>query len=108
MILLPDGCNVPSDIAFTTTILGWETNKYTFEEWKKLEALGAVFLPVAGYRSGESVANIGFIAYYWTGSCDGGDYAHYYVFNEKEQYPAENGRSRWFGHSVRLVHVMSE
>ena len=108
MILLPDGCNVPSDIAFTTTILGWKTNKYTFEEWEKLEALGAVFLPVAGYRSGESVANVGFIAYYWTGSCDGGDYAHYYVFKEKEQYPAKNGRSRWFGHSVRLVHVMSE
>ena len=86
----------------------FELNKYTFEEWKRLEACGAVFLPIGGYRSGESVASIGSIGYYWTGSCDGGDYAHYYVIKEKKQYQAETGRSRWFGHSVRLVHVMAE
>ena len=34
-------------------------------------------MPVAGYRSGESVASLGFIAYYWTGSSDGGDYQVY-------------------------------
>ena len=57
LILLPDDWMLPDGITFTG---GLENNnfrncKYTAEEWEKMEANGAVFLPLAGYRRGISV-----------------------------------------------------
>ena len=57
LILLPDDWTLPDSITFTG---GLENNnfrncKYTAEEWKKMEANGAVFLPLAGYRRGISI-----------------------------------------------------
>lgn len=57
LILLPDDWMLPDGITFTG---GLENNnfrncKYTAEEWTKMEANGAVFLPLAGYRRGISV-----------------------------------------------------
>lgn len=57
LILLPDDWTLPDGVTFTG---GLENNnfrncKYTAEEWEKMEANGAVFLPLAGYRRGISV-----------------------------------------------------
>lgn len=57
LILLPDDWTLPDGITFTG---GLENNnfrncKYTAEEWEKMEANGAVFLPLAGYRRGISI-----------------------------------------------------
>ena len=69
LIILPDKWVTPSDLTFvaTTTEEGWEWdetlsqylsyndskflhNTYAVEEWERMEAAGAVFLPVGGER----------------------------------------------------------
>ena len=54
MILLPDDWNMPENCSFSpgfsNSTADWSHNKYTLEEWGKMEAAGAVFLPAAGYR----------------------------------------------------------
>ena len=40
-------------------------NEYTTEEWAKLEATGAIFLPAGGYRGSGSVKNLNTRGDYW-------------------------------------------
>lgn len=70
MIILPDNFKKPSDISWTYQANDWTTNTYTTEQWATLEALGAVFLPASGDRSGANVSEVqdyGFY-FYWSSS----------------------------------------
>ena len=73
LILFPDNYTHPDGLAAITApndatgSAGWNGNQYTAEEWAKMEAAGAVFLPAAGCREGsESIRNINTIGYYHT------------------------------------------
>jgi hypothetical protein len=70
-----------------------------------MEAHGAVFLPVAGYRSGTDVYYVGFSGIYWSSSASdsyGANCANYLGFYGYEVYTYNYG-DRDYGHSVRLV-----
>lgn len=101
MILLPDSWTLPSGLSFTAGNSSW-SNSYTKEQWAKMEANGAVFLPAAGYRYGTSVDDVGSYGYYWSASYDDSYGAYSVYFLSGSLYPSYN-LDRILGLSVRLV-----
>lgn len=63
-VILPDYWKQPSGTSFKS---GETINKYTIEQWQKMESAGAVFLPAAGYRYGTNMVDTDF-GYYWSAS----------------------------------------
>lgn len=117
-ILLPDNWTTPSGLVFdasTSNGLSWVSdgeyyydttkenhfrdNAYTFSEWCKMEAAGAVFLPAAGcYRD---VNNVGLIGTYWSATPI---YEAYAFGLWLDSYSFGSFLDcRYFGFSVRLV-----
>ena len=70
VIVLPDDYTHPAEIddfaQLNKSNNYWSSNVYTVEQWVKLEAAGAVFIPRAGYRSGTGSTYTADDAYYWT------------------------------------------
>lgn len=81
LILLPDYWVQPWNCSFFPSTGDWDnvyTLDYTGESnaWCDMEAAGAVFLPVAGTRSGTTVSGLtsgSEVGYYWTSDCSGSD-----------------------------------
>ena len=70
-VLLPDEWEQPDGVTFksgTTSESGIILNNYSLEEWRKMEANGAVFLPFAGYRKKINVKldEPGHLGLYWS------------------------------------------
>lgn len=102
IIILPDDFQKPSDISWTHQANNWTTNTYTTEQWATLEALGAVFLPASGYRSGADVSTVRLYGNYWSSSFFNSNYAYYLGFGSIGQ--SQQGHyHRFYGYSVRLV-----
>ena len=104
VILLPDNWN-SSYYSLSNTNqsgAGFTSNTITASQWESLEQLGAVFLPAAGDRFGTSVGYVGSHGYYWSASCSNTSSAWSVVFHDSYVY-TDNGGSRYYGHSVRLV-----
>ena len=103
LIILPDNFKKLSDISWTYQANNYTTNTYTTEQWETLEALGAVFLPASGDRSGAGVYGVQGRGRYWSSSCDySGGYAYYLYFSSDGLSP-QFSNFRSFGYSVRLV-----
>lgn len=100
-ILLPDDWTLPEGLSFTANAGNWSTNSYSESQWDDMEAHGAAFLPVAGYRQGTDVSNYS-VSYYWSSNIYGEEKAMRMVFN-KTGYAKEEA-FRYLGLSVRLVH----
>ena len=110
LILLPDNWTCPSGVTFKSGFhRDWSVEAYgqyqTFsaDQWSKLEAAGAVFLPAAGCRyNGSNIENVQFNGGYWsaTGSSDL-DEAYRFVFESDGTYMWVI--NRYYGFSVRLV-----
>lgn len=76
LIFLPDNWVLPEGLTFnpgfssppSTESKYAEHNNYTLNQWQLLEAAGAVFLPVAGYREGKNYDsnNMNWGAKYWS------------------------------------------
>ena len=70
-ILLPDDWHLPASLTFKADDDGstakYSDNVYSGEQWQKMEAAGAVFLPAAGSRTGTVVYNLtnGRRGFYW-------------------------------------------
>ncbi|MCQ2608526.1 MAG: hypothetical protein MJ197_07570 [Bacteroidales bacterium] len=101
MILFPDAWSTPASVAFKAGMNGFENNIYTVNEWAKMEANGAVFLPAAGRRYGTDVYSVGSHGYYWSSTAFDYVDACYVNFNSGGAGVFNFGRSG--GHSVRLV-----
>lgn len=65
-VLLPDDWKIPQGLSFKPQPSNWTTNTYTAEQWAKMEASGAAFLPAAGVRNGKQIQGIGIIGAYWS------------------------------------------
>ena len=109
LIIVPDNCNsvnyslnnvnTPS-AEFTSNIIG-------ASDWAKMEAVGCVFLPAAGFRNGTLVDNVGINGRYWSSTNTTRYVSHkvgacYFNFNSKTLNPSDY----WYrckGMSVRLV-----
>lgn len=108
LILLPDSWTCPSGITFKSGLhssygveyyAAYQT--FTAEQWSKLEAAGAVFLPASGDRLGSNVNDVQDGGHYWSATENNYNYAYCLFFA-----PAEVGVYdiyRNYGRSVRLV-----
>ena len=65
-VLLPDNWQSPQGLAFRPQPNNWTTNTYTAEQWSRMAANGAVFLPAAGVRNGKQIQGIGILGAYWS------------------------------------------
>ncbi|MBQ6770603.1 MAG: hypothetical protein IJP44_06435 [Bacteroidales bacterium] len=108
IILFPDNYTHPSDVTAPTGInatdnTSYDNNQYTAEQWAKMEAAGAVFLPAAGSRYGGSTF-MSSAHGYWSSTASGdlGRAAYYLYFNQNNLSVSD--MSRYYGYSVRLVH----
>ena len=106
IILFPDGCSIAAD-EFTTlgtlnAASAWGT-RCTAAQWTALEAKGCVFLPVAGYRNGTGVNDVGSSGYYWSSSVDSETTARRVYFYSGTVNPVKYMLYRSFGFSVRLA-----
>ena len=78
-------------------------SSYTDIEWATEEANGSIFLPAAGFRSGNTVSSEGEEGYYHS-STPSGDYNKYILFFDVYVLtPADNNLTLNRGMSVRLV-----
>ena len=108
LIFLPDNWVCPSGVTFKS---GFHNNYgedyyaeyqiFTAEQWSKLEAAGAVFLPAAGYSYGTYVIDVQRLGYYWSASENNGSYAYHLYFVSDEAGMSDCTRD--YGLSVRLV-----
>lgn len=108
IILFPDNYTHPSGITAPSNINGdadgWSSNNYSSTDWTAMEAVGAVFLPAAGSRSGTTVSNINSICQYWSSDEYDGTTARLLGFtNSGLSTPNTNYIARSTGCSVRLV-----
>lgn len=114
LILLPDTWTCPEDVDFKIGFVNIESEEeyeayqvyannqtFTLEQWAKLEAAGAVFLPASGMRKGCIFNNMQEIGQYWYATTYGSTVAYYLAFGP--YYNTNNGESRRLGFSVRLV-----
>lgn len=124
IVLLPDNWTCPNDITPTLNLtfgnnstFESSSNAITLNTWKKLEASGAVFLPVTGYlyytstrpywRIKETTTD----GYYWSSSpapMTSSGYVDAYCrhFNSLEN--TEATKPRCYGLAVRLVRVVTQ
>lgn len=119
LILLPDNWDRPAGVTFTASTAqglvangtdyinengdNYSHNTYTEEQWKIMEAAGAVFLPATGYRDGAEVSGAGSYGYYWTAtSSSTAGYAYNMDFGPKG-LSSYNISERHCGLAVRLV-----
>ncbi len=104
VVLLPDDWTLPSGLTFIKGSNGsFAQNTYSIDDWVKMEANGAVFLPAAGYRDGsDDVRNVGSYGYYWSSSAQYSNYAHRLYFYSRVADGFET-QDRRVGQSIRLV-----
>ena len=101
-VFLPDNFKKPSDITWSHQTNDWTTNTYSAEQWSVLEALGAVFLPASGNRSGARVKYVQDYGHYWSATTNNNHKNVYCLFFHSDAarlytYGYDNARS------VRLV-----
>ena len=120
-IILPDKWKTPSGLNFhasTNNYLFWNGSEYTFRgtgagnsfydnfytinQWKIMENHGAVFFPAAGRRNSKNIANIDSYGYIWSTKQYSTYNAYCICFYSGGLHP-QNGNSRAFGQSIRLV-----
>ena len=108
LVFLPDNWTCPAGITFNS---GFHSEygvdyyatyqTFTADQWSKLEAAGAVFLPAAGRRSGSNVFNVQYVGYCWSATENNSNYAYFLCFLSGEA--SLDGLTRYDGRSVRLV-----
>ena len=108
LVFLPDNWTCPAGVIFKSGshsnygvdyYVAYQT--FTAEQWSKLEAAGAIFLPAAGYRYGSDVSRVQGSGYYWFATEDSSYYAACLSFYSDGA--GIGGSNRHNGRSVRLV-----
>ena len=114
VVVLPDSWIKPSDCDFISGGNGgWGTNNFDSAKWSKMEAAGAIFLPAAGYRNGDTAMNVSDWGCYWSSTNGGWNEATgfacsfwFYLNNfdgNKGEIDIYSNNDRCYGYSVRLV-----
>ena len=108
LIFLPDNWTCPAGVTFKS---GFHSSygadyyaayqAFTAEQWTKLEAAGAIFLPAAGYRYGSDVDYVQDVGFYWSATESISDNAICLLFSSVGANMDSN--YRYIGLSVRLV-----
>ena len=107
LIILPDEFELPDTLQVKPNVPNFTANNYLPEEWMRLEANGAVFLPMGSYRIGTELygwiaaTDISTEGFYWTSTADGDTNAKAIHIDSKGWTSQSAPRS--YGMSVRLV-----
>ena len=109
LIFLPDNWTCPEGVTFKSGFFHSSYGvdyyaayqSFTAEQWSKMEAAGAIFLPAAGYRNGSYVFNVQYYGGYWSAS--GGDSNDAYYLCFRSDGASMGGSNRNYCQSVRLV-----
>lgn len=102
-IILPDDWKTPEGFAFKGGLTySWDSNVYSGDNWRKMEAAGAVFLPAAGSRRELIVFDINTYGNYYTSTAKSPVHTTSFYFTSLASY-AKGGYDCCFGRSVRLV-----
>ena len=99
VIVLPD---VYEGSTINTDHDGWGNNIISSGDWAAYETAGAVFLPVAGYREGTTVDNLGSYGFYWSSTPEDAMFSKKLSLDQYLVEPEGYGL-RYQGLSVRLV-----
>lgn len=108
LIFLPDNWVCPEGITFKSGFhssygvddyAAYQT--FTADQWSKLEAAGAVFLPAAGRRYGSNMYIVQYYGSYWSATEYNGHSSYYLDFGSNKANV--NYINRYYGRSVRLV-----
>lgn len=108
MMLFPDEFVLPSGISIAKNYInkidasGTEIT-LTLAQWSQLEAAGAVFLPMGGYRDGTSFSEKNVRGYYWSSDYANGTQAKVLMVKSGSTTSHWSNWSRSCGSSVRLV-----
>ena len=107
----PSGLAEPYAINLTDNSVSWESvNTYNVNEWTRMEAAGAVFLPAAGMRQESNIVNSANInGNYWTSDSFyyRSDDANRVLFSSySNMVMTDYELSRQYGCSVRLVKIV--
>ena len=107
LILLPDNWTCPSGVTFKSGFHSecsveayGQYQTFSADQWSKLEAAGAVFLPAAGRRHGYKMSGMQYLGNYWSATPEDNNHVFAYYF----YFVSDVGISgRPYGYSVRLV-----
>ncbi|MBQ4377521.1 MAG: hypothetical protein II793_07510, partial [Bacteroidales bacterium] len=105
LILFPDTFTYPDGIPIpfnTNKTDANYTDEFDLDLWTRIEALGCVFLPAAGYRIVSEVNLAGSYGYYWSSTYHSSSFAYDFLFSNSSLDP-QSTYSRFIGCSVRLV-----
>ena len=115
LVIFPDSYSHPTDVTAVSSAntgnAAFTTNTWSADDWIKIEAAGAVFLPAAGRRV-TYIDNKVYVYYpgqagnYWSSTSvpdSNNMYAFELYFIDSSVEPTWSGMQRWFGMSVRLV-----
>ena len=108
LILLPDDWTAPADVAFKSgfsseySIQAYaDYQTFTLDQWQKLEAAGAVFLPASGNRGGSCMGDVQYYGSYWSATpCDSYIACNLYFYSDGADTSYDG---RYDGLAVRLV-----
>ncbi len=110
LILLPDSWTSPTDVTFKSgfAIAGSvqayaDYQIFTLDQWQKLEAAGAVFLPASGGRDGSGADLVQDYGYYWSATALDSYYAYFLLFYSNYAITNFLNNFRLYGRAVRLV-----
>ena len=108
LIFLPDNWTCPAGVTFKSgfhSSYGVEYyaayQTFTADQWSKLEAAGAVFLPALGFRLGSDVYGVQLFGHYWSATEEDSNTAYCLTFRSDKARMDDYGRLN--GLSVRLV-----
>ena len=105
MIILPD--NFPYNQSPYNDSYNWPWERLTNAQWEQAEALGAVFMPVTGQRSGTTISDLTDNSnkygkgYYWTSQQYSSSSIYYLEFDAGDSF--HNTSNRYLGMAVRLA-----
>ncbi|MBR1809152.1 MAG: hypothetical protein IJ776_07170 [Paludibacteraceae bacterium] len=117
LVLFPDECwtsnglNLPDGLTFKSNTRKYSANIYSVDDWRKLESIGAIFLPASGYMYNSALCEFGTSGYYWSstteeekvGFSEWEIYPVYFMFSE-EKWGDEIKKERITdAYSVRLI-----
>ncbi len=103
LIIVPDNWSTSGYLLtnINTANAAYTSNTINVTDWAKMEALGCVFLPTAGYRSGTTISGTAAYGHYWSSTYYNNNNANYIYFTSSA-FSSTNS-NRYYGRSVRLV-----
>lgn len=102
--LLPDNWSLPNVISMVITKANFNSNSYSLSDFRSLLNVGAVFLPISGYRTNVTYYTADNIGRYFLGNLDSQSRVLQFLFgNNRIEVSAATMLGTAIGRNLRLV-----